>query len=363
MNFVLLILMNFVLAIFIVLLFHKGRERYSNRLLAAYFISQIIGIADGLIYQVYPGEQGIPFTFYPVIFTWAPLFFFYICSLINGEFKFKSIHLLHFVPFVIVFGYTFLNFYVKDQETRMALTRGYNFQADLSNKFLLVFNIQIIGYNIWSLVKYRKYQFLLKQEYSSINISANNWLKTSLFGFLAACLIVQVGIHSSNLGVLKTFNWYIIGNLTFLVFFIILFYKAIISPDVLLNSTGKVKYRVSFLKKTEAADILAGLENYMSTHRPFTDPDLSLKGLSQLSKIPERTLSQVINEYRNQNFFDFINSYRINYTMELLKDNQNHKRTMLDILFESGFNSKSTFNSAFKKLTGLTPSEYKNQYA
>jgi AraC-like DNA-binding protein len=49
--------------------------------------------------------------------------------------------------------------------------------------------------------------------------------------------------------------------------------------------------------------------------------------------------------------------------MELLKDNQNHRRTMLDILFEAGFNSKSTFNSAFKKLAGETPSEYKSRYA
>jgi AraC-like DNA-binding protein len=362
MNLILIILMNFVLAIFIVLLFHKGRERYSNVLLAIYFISQVIGISEGFIYYSYPEGHGIPFTFYPIIFTWAPLFFFYICALINEEFKLKWLHLIHFIPFFVVFGYTCYVFYSKNIEMRLELTRGYILQKDLNAKFSLVFNAQIIGYNIWAVVKYRRYQLGLKQEYSNINKTANNWLKTSLFGFLVACLVVQIGIHSSGLGFLKTFNWYIIGNITFLLFFVILFYKAIISPDVLMNSSIKEKYKFSTLDKSDAQKILSSLENVMNNQRPYTDPEITLKALSHLSKVSERTLSQVINEYRKQNFFDFINSYRVNYTMELLKDNQNHRRTMLDILFEAGFNSKSTFNAAFKKLTGETPSEYKNRY-
>jgi AraC-like DNA-binding protein len=363
MDFAILILMNFVLAIFIVFLLNKGRYRYSNIMLAAYFISQIIGISDGLVYYLYPKGTGIPFTFYPFIFTWAPLFFFYISSLLDKNFRLTQKHIAHFIPFIIVFSYTLLEFYSKSLETRLALTRQNAFQIDLYKKFSIVFNLQIIGYNIWAYIKYRRYQIWLKQEVSTINSAANNWLKTSLFGFLIACFIVQVGIHSSSLGFLKNFNWYFIGNFTFLAFFVILFYKAIISPDLLLNTASKEKFKLSGVEKDEAKKILAKLDEIMINKRLYADPDLTLRTLSSLSKISERTISQVINEYRKQNFFDFINSYRIKYTMELLKDNQNHKRTMLDILFEAGFNSKSTFNSAFKKQTGETPSEFRSRFA
>jgi hypothetical protein len=237
MDFAILIIMNFVLAMFIIFLLHKGRERYSNIMLASYFISQIIGIADGLLYYMYPKGTGIPFTFYPFIFTWAPLFFFYISSLLNKDFRLKQKHIVHFIPFIVVFSYTLLEFYSKSLETRFALTRLNTIQIDLYKKFSIIFNLQIIGYNIWAYIKYRRYQIWLKQEVSTIKSAANNWLKTSLFGFLIACFIVQIGIHSSSLGFLKNYNWFFIGNFTFLAFFVILFYKAIISPDLLLNTS------------------------------------------------------------------------------------------------------------------------------
>ena len=357
----LLTLMNFVLIIFIVLLLHKGRERYSNIMLVLYFTSQVIGIAEGYIYYFY--TNGIPFTFYPFTFTWAPLFFFYICSLLDTEFRLKRVHLLHAIPFIAVLTYTFVYFYVKDFATRMEMTKNYQFQKTLYDTFSIVFNVQIFGYNIWAFFKYKKYRQRLKQEYSSINIAAINWLKTSLFGFLASCLVAQLCLHCNRLGILSVNSCNFIGNFTFLLFFVVLFYKTIVNPDVLSRTLNKEKYKMSSLTGTEAQKMLTMLENLMETKQPFTDPELSLKSLSQMSAIPERSLSQIINEHRNQNFFDFVNSYRVKFAMDLLKNKQNHKRTMLDILFDSGFNSKSTFNAAFKKQTGETPSKFKSKYA
>jgi len=68
-------------------------------------------------------------------------------------------------------------------------------------------------------------------------------------------------------------------------------------------------------------------------------------------------LSQIINESKNINFYDYVNSYRISEAKDLLSSNCD--KTILEILYEVGFNSKSAFNTAFKKFTSVTPSKYK----
>lgn len=76
--------------------------------------------------------------------------------------------------------------------------------------------------------------------------------------------------------------------------------------------------------------------------------------------IPARELSVLINQNLNQHFYDFINSYRIENAMQILKDTSKNKVTILEILYEIGFNTKSSFNTAFKKHTGNTPTEFRN---
>ncbi|KAB2844021.1 MAG: AraC family transcriptional regulator, partial [Melioribacteraceae bacterium] len=84
----------------------------------------------------------------------------------------------------------------------------------------------------------------------------------------------------------------------------------------------------------------------------------TIRELAENLNIHPNHLSQIINEKLGQNFFDFINSYRIKEAEKLLL--KNGKKTILEIAFEVGFNSKSTFNAAFKKHTGVTPTAYKN---
>jgi AraC-like DNA-binding protein len=362
-NIALIVLMLFLLSVFTILLFHKGRERYSNVLLAVYFISQILGIMDGLlIYGVSVGKA-IPFTFFPIIFTWGPLFYFYIISLFYSDFRITYRQGFHFIPFLIILLFTFRNFYLIEYATRLKLLQNYGIYNLLYRYFGMAFNVQIIAYNIAAIIQYRKYQKKLKEEFSIVNVSGNNWIKTSLFGFVAACLIVQIGNNSQQFHAMTSINWAFVGNLAFFAFFNILFYKAIVSPNILNRSLIKEKYKYSQLTVPEASRILTSLEEYMDEKKPFTDPNLSLKSLSQMLNIPERYLSQVLNEYRQQNFFDFVNSYRVKYSMQLLKDLRNDRRIIFDIMFDAGFNSKSTFNTAFKKHSGHTPSEFKKLHS
>ena len=96
----------------------------------------------------------------------------------------------------------------------------------------------------------------------------------------------------------------------------------------------------------------------MKINKPFIDPEITLKKLSEQVDIPFRYLSQIINENLHKNFYDFINNYRIEEAKKLLSD-PGCKKTILEILYQIGFNSKSSFNTSFKKNTGLTPTQFR----
>jgi YesN/AraC family two-component response regulator len=100
------------------------------------------------------------------------------------------------------------------------------------------------------------------------------------------------------------------------------------------------------------------VEAYMQKHTPFTNPKLTLNDLAAKIKIPPHILSKVINEGFDKNFFDFVNTYRIEEFKKRMEDPKNKNFTLLGIAFDVGFNSKTAFNRSFKKITNQTPSEY-----
>jgi len=106
-------------------------------------------------------------------------------------------------------------------------------------------------------------------------------------------------------------------------------------------------------------EIIEKLENHMKVNEPFMDSSLSVYDLAKQINVPSRELSIAINHNLNKHFFDYVNEYRIKKAMEIFKNTTDEKLTVLEVLYEVGFNSKSSFNTAFKKFTGTTPSEFK----
>jgi YesN/AraC family two-component response regulator len=102
------------------------------------------------------------------------------------------------------------------------------------------------------------------------------------------------------------------------------------------------------------------LKNYMTEQEPYLDPSLTIQELANRINMPVRDLSVLINHHMNQHFFDFVNEFRIQKAMEILKNKSKNHLTILEILYEVGFNSKSSFNTSFKKYTTLTPTDYRN---
>jgi AraC-like DNA-binding protein len=148
-----------------------------------------------------------------------------------------------------------------------------------------------------------------------------------------------------------------------MVFFIIfvlivtIIYKALQNPGIFLELPRQVKYEGSTLSEDEKDRIVSQLIEYMEKENPHRQPNISIKELSEKLKFPPRFLSQVLNERLGKNFFDFINSYRIKDFKNAIVSNE--RRNFLETSLEVGFNSKSSFNKAFKKHTSMTPRQYK----
>jgi AraC-like DNA-binding protein len=142
-----------------------------------------------------------------------------------------------------------------------------------------------------------------------------------------------------------------------------LVFKALLSPKLFRGIDIKLQLSKEMLSKSDGNTIkneqIEQLKSYMKTEEPFLDPSLTVKSLSEKINMPHRELSVLINQELGQHFFDFVNSYRIEKAKSILKDNTNTKLTILEILYEVGFNSKSSFNTAFKKHTGQTPTAFR----
>ena len=151
---------------------------------------------------------------------------------------------------------------------------------------------------------------------------------------------------------------YIIGIL--LIAFIALKDTTIFSNIVFEKGSAKSgkRYENSKINSDKKELLNTKLINYMSVEEPYLEPRLTLKQLAIELEMSAHILSQIINEVHRQNFYDFVNSYRVKHLKELLDDKQYKTKTLLAIALESGFNSKATFNTVFKKLTNQTPSEY-----
>jgi AraC-like DNA-binding protein len=134
------------------------------------------------------------------------------------------------------------------------------------------------------------------------------------------------------------------------------------SPSEMMSTTNSApraeKYQRSGLTEAMASKIQSDLENYMISKRSYQNPQITINNIATELDIPRHYITQVLSERLQKNFFTWINDYRIADAKRKLKDRKNAHLTILAIAYDCGFNSKSSFNSIFKRTTGKTPSEF-----
>ncbi|WP_425234450.1 helix-turn-helix domain-containing protein [Ulvibacterium sp.] len=211
----------------------------------------------------------------------------------------------------------------------------------------------------------------MKTNYSQLESLNVGWLHGV---FVVFCLIVLTDI-AQFIAFFLGLNTYFLENAVFLLMLVtinLLYFYGFTSSrkpfgyskEDLLFTTALTLTSRKRINTTleENKKLIAKLEGHMLTHESFKNYDLTIATLAQEIDIPKRRLSELINDHYDQNFVDFINTYRINSAKERFMSPKSQTETILEVLYEVGFNSKSSFNTAFKKKTGITPSEFKSKY-
>lgn len=359
-----IVLLFALLAIF--LLSVKTTKKLSNQLLASFLIITAVDISVFFYHNFISFPPGIEMLRIQISNFKDPLLFLYILSIIYLDFKLKWIHLVHAIPWLICIVILTPNFFLTSYEVQSSFLSNYNktSESQIIDVFSKVIEIVYIIAELYYVIRYRK---LLLENFTGKEAFDNyRWVKQLIIFILVGQLLTFIkgylrDYSAFDFDVINVFRIVLLAFGLFFSFWLV--FKALLSPKLFRGVNVKLQLSKELLSKSgvnnRINEQIEQLKSFMKTEEPFLDPSLTIKSLSERIDIPHRDLSILINQELGQHFFDFINVYRIEKAMSILKDPSKKRHTVLEILYEVGFNSKSSFNTAFKKYTGKTPTAFR----
>ena len=301
----------------------------------------------------------------------GPFLYWYVKSLIHKDFKPVKEILLHLIPFFLFIFYLLIFFSPDDiLKNTESINAAQKIELPFTYLiFLVIIAISVPYYILWSVRLLRNHRKNITNTFSAIENRNLIWLRnlTVILGITWTILVTIFFLHHVLL--LFSDDFCINGLfLTLSVFIIFVGYYGMYQPAIFTSRIPEppidtiaenIPYSGSPLKVEDIQKYLSSLSDYMKTNKPYLNNELTLYQLAEEVKILPHTLSRIINEYHHQNFFDYINQYRVQEFKAAVADPKYKNYSLLGIAFECGFNSKSAFNRMFKKSTGLTPSQFK----
>lgn len=312
-----------------------------------------VGVDDTLASFFYFLSQG-------VLFLIGPSILFHFQSLANKQIStwtiLKHYSLAMAVAIVLVILFTFRDELRNVNNTatlKIILFSFITFQIVHLIYYLFISRKEIVNYE----AKYGQYHTAT----SGINL---RWMKgliriISLFSLLILTmyfLILSGGYYSMNNN----------ADLLFLLGVGLIIVRIVVTswrqPEVASGIyQEEIKYKNSPLSSSESTALKEKLDRLVKEEQVFKTPELNLNQLAKELEVPAYILSQLINQEYNKNFFNFINDFRIEFASKKINNGELSTLTLAGVAYESGFNSKSTFNRAFKKKMGCTPKEYSKE--
>lgn len=343
---------------------HKKGNRRNNRILAYLFLMFAINLFDftaritGIILPV-PLLHLLDDSFF---LLYGPVFYLYTMAVVYKDFQLNRRHLIHGMPALLMFGYGLLMVFSIDFEQQSAIigsmeTSNIPIWATLLG-FSFYVHIMIYLWRSWRVLK--AYRVVVKDQYSTIDGINLDWLRFMLRIFLVLTIIAAINNMLPVFGNIYFLYLSIILLLLFSFYFINrVLVKALNQPALFSGiAQNETKYAGSTLDRETLEQHKIRLVDLMVNHRLYLDTNLKSADLAITLNISTKELSQVINQGFNKNFFDFVNAYRCEEVKRILQKSD-QKTTILEAMYQAGFNSKSSFNKEFKKLTGQTPGEFK----
>jgi AraC-like DNA-binding protein len=338
-----------------------------------------------LLYYIYVTKKYVSFPYLlgleiPLPLVHGPFLFLYTSALTNQRGS-KKINALHFIPFTLAL-LSLLPFFLLSsiQKIKVYQQEGKEYELLVS----IIFGVIVVSgifYTVLSLQKLAKHRRVIPDQFSfteKINLS---WL---FYLILGSCIIWLLVIFTDDKYIFSGVVLYIVFIGYFGIKQVGIFTNK--EPQIqneiteslpvevagILNNTlpeeqeikaqpEKTKYEKSKISAADISAIHKKLLEVMQTEKFYTNSELTLSELSQKINVHPNILSQVINSVEQKNFYDYINLQRIEEFKRLISLSENQKFTLLSLAFECGFNSKTSFNRNFKKVTNLSPSEYLKQ--
>jgi AraC-like DNA-binding protein len=348
----------------------KTDNKLANRLFAFFFIFSAIDLSGFFMYIYTENHRNLEIFRSTFCLLGMPSFYLYVMAACYSDFRLQWKHLVHLLPFIITNLLFIPRIYIGIDEG--SFIGPLNQMSEIYFIQILI-EFQYVFYIVSVFLILKKYKEIYLENYTNPGTSTYKWLFQMTCVFLAAHSVVALKNIIRYSDFREVFLWanVLVGTIALFItcWFIM---KALKHPELFRGINSKLRLTKDILpeveEKSESAneqnDLISRqiteLKRYMTEKEPFLDPSLTIQELSNQINIPVRDLSILINHHMDQHFFDFVNEYRIQKAMNILKDQSKSQLTVLEILYEVGFNSKSSFNTSFKKYTSLTPTAYRN---
>ena len=362
--FIMLLLAFFLLTV-------STKNKLSNRLFASFLLITAFDLSSFFTDKYFETNLNFEIFRMTISLLIMPIFYLYVKAVCHSDFQLKIKHLTLIIPFVITNLVFIPRFYLATTIESIFIYEHFKQMLEIRFFYILA-ELQYAFYIVLVFIILKKYKEIYLENYTNTNNSSYKWLfQMTVFFLIAHCIVFfKSVIRYTDYNVFLNISNVIIGTIALIIscWFVL---KALNNPDlfkgvdsnmlmvnVAVISTEKESFQT--IKSVEIASQIELEKKYVIESKPYLEPSLTIQELSKQVNIPVRDLSVLINHHINQHFFDFINEYRIQKAMQILKNPSKSKLTILEILYDVGFNSKSSFNTAFKKYTNQTPTEFRN---
>ena len=335
----------------------KKDQHPSRKILATISLLFSVILIDYVLYwthyePIYPYLAGLPDCF---IFLFGPLFYLYFKSIFNKT-TFQKKDTWHFVTVVLCF---------------IRISPFY-FSSNAIKHDFLIHKIQLpqnyfLGLAWIGIAHMSLYAFFIMRDFYALSRS-NPEVKT-WFGWLSSFFMGFIFSYASYF-ILANFSFfnaewdYVISfSMTFFIYFLAWF--GYMQPKIFsgfsILEKEVIKYKNSPVSGDAGLEIVQKLQLHMQTNKLYIQSDISLDKLATTTGISKHYLSQAINENLKMNFFEYINTLRINEAKDLLLKPK-EELNVIEVAYQVGYNNKVSFNKAFKTITGVTPTEFRQNH-
>jgi AraC-like DNA-binding protein len=355
----------FLLVIFQTIL--PVKNRLANHLLALLLVS--IAVSSACVLVLWNDDVGLfslfdetllPFFLVTTQLLKGPLLLFYVIALTQESFKLSKQHLLHLIPIIITLTWLIV-FQINSSDLRFRGLSG--IEKEIANSVWHFIKVMPFFYGLAAVNRVRLYRISLHNQYSNFSPTEPSWLNILSLGFLFSwSFSILVHLVANIVGndspqVADLFG--IAENYVIFILINALFINSVVHTHKLLTTKPESNKDKTVEKITDSA--IQKVQEGMETHKFFLKQNLNIEEFSKRINLPVKEVSVVINKHYHTNFFEFMNSYRVAEAKRLLSDATKSDLTIMDILLEAGFNSKSAFHRFFSRLVGMSPTEFRKQ--